>query len=101
MPFASVTVLSVILMSVFPLFALSPVATHGTLKVSQGKIIGTNDNEPVQLAGMSLFWSLWEGERFYNKKVVNWLVDDWNITVIRAALGVGFWKAMILRCQHF
>ncbi len=89
MPFASVTVLSVILMSVFPLFALSPVATHGTLKVSQGKIIGANDNEPVQLAGMSLFWSLWEGERFYNKKVVNWLVDDWNITVIRAALGVG------------
>lgn len=89
MRLATTTVLSVILMSVFPLFALSPVATHGTLKVSQGKIVGNKDNKPVQLAGMSLFWSLWEGEKFYNKKVVNWLVQDWNITVIRAALGVG------------
>ncbi len=85
----TVNVLSVILISVFPLFALSPVATHGTLKVSQGKIVGAKDNKPVQLAGMSLFWSLWEGEKFYNKKVVNWLVQDWNITVIRAAMGVG------------
>lgn len=82
-------VFSVLLISVFPLFALSPVATHGTLKAYQGKIIGAKDNEPVQLAGMSLFWSLWEGEKFYNKKIVNWLVHDWNITVIRAAMGVG------------
>lgn len=89
MPSVIVSAFSVLLLSVFPLFALSPVATHGTLKVSQGKIIGTKDKKPVQLAGMSLFWSLWEGEKFYNKKVVNWLVLDWNITVIRAALGVG------------
>lgn len=89
MPSAKAAVLVIVLLSIFPLFALSPVATHGTLKVSQGKIIGANNNEPVQLAGMSLFWSLWEGEKFYNKKVVNWLVEDWNITVIRAALGVG------------
>jgi len=89
MPSFTVSVLSVLLLSVFPLFALSPVATHGTLKVFQGKITGTKDKEPVQLAGMSLFWSLWEGEKFYNKKVVSWLVQDWNITVIRAAMGVG------------
>jgi endoglucanase len=87
--FSAKSVLSVVILSVFPLFALSPVGTHGTLKVSGVKIIGAKDNEPVQLAGMSMFWSLWEGEKFYNKKVVEWLVQDWNITVIRAALGVG------------
>jgi len=70
-------------------FALSPVGTHGRLKVEEGKIIGSTDNQPVQLAGMSLFWSLWEGEKYYNRKVVNWLVKDWNITVIRACLGIG------------
>lgn len=81
--------LTFILFNALSLFALSPVATHGLLKVSQGKIIGSKDNKPVQLAGMSLFWSLWEGERFYNRPVVNWLVQDWNITLIRASMGVG------------
>jgi endoglucanase len=70
-------------------FALSPVGTHGRLKVEEGTIIGSTDNQPVQLAGMSLFWSLWEGGKYYNRKVVNWLVKDWNITVIRACLGIG------------
>lgn len=85
----SASLLFAVLLNVFSLFALSPVATHGPLKVSEGKIIGTKNNEPVQLAGMSMFWSLWEGEKFYNSNVVSWLVQDWNINLIRAALGVG------------
>ncbi len=70
------------------LYAESPVGTHGALKVSEGRLIGSKDNEPVQVAGMSLFWSLWEGEKFYNRQVVGWLARDWNISVIRAAMGV-------------
>lgn len=89
MPKKIVLVSLFICVNVLSIYALSPVATHGMLKTYQGKIIGEKDNQPVQLAGMSMFWSLWEGERFYNRQVVGWLVQDWNITVIRAAMGVG------------
>jgi endoglucanase len=88
LPRKIITFLCILLISL-PSFALSPVGTHGTLKVAEGKIIGSKDNQPVQLAGMSLFWSLWEGEKYYNRKAVNWLVQNWNITVIRACLGIG------------
>jgi len=69
--------------------ALSPVGTYGKLRVVDGKIVGSSDGAPAQLAGMSLFWSLWEGEKYFNRSVVNWLVTDWHITVIRAPLGIG------------
>jgi endoglucanase len=44
--------------------------------------------QPVQLKGMSLFWHNWMGQ-YYNSATVNWLAEDWNISVIRAAIGVG------------
>ena len=34
-----------------------------------------------------LYWSVWGG-RYYNADLVNWLVDDWNITLIRCAMAV-------------
>lgn len=80
---------TILFLKTVPIFALSPVGTHGRLIISDGKIVGSKDNKPVQVAGMSLFWSLWDGERFYNRNVVGWLIDDWNITVIRASMGVG------------
>lgn len=85
----TVSILIILFFNFAQIFALSPVGTHGSLKVSGNQIIGSKNNEPVQLAGMSMFWSLWEGEKFYTTNLVNWLVEDWNITLIRAALGVG------------
>jgi endoglucanase len=35
---------------------------------------------------MSFFWSQWM-EKFYNPQVVDWLVDDWKVSVVRAAMG--------------
>ena len=64
----------------------TPVELHGNLHVKGNKILDQND-KIVQLRGMSLFWSQWM-ERFYNKKTVQWLVRDWKITVIRAAMGI-------------
>jgi len=67
----------------------SPVAEHGTLKVSGGQILDQN-NEPVQLRGVSLYWTLEENaRRYYNASVVKALKDDWKGNVIRAAMGVG------------
>ena len=72
--------------SVLMISAQTPVEQHGKLSVAGNKIID-QQGQPTQLRGMSLFWSQWMGQ-FYNEKLVNWLVDDWKIQVVRAAMGV-------------
>ena len=62
------------------------VETYGQLRVSGTKMVDQNDN-PVQLQGMSLFWSQWGGE-YYTAGVVGQMKDDWCNNVIRAAMGV-------------
>ena len=64
----------------------SPVEKHGALSVKDGKLLDKN-GEVVVLRGMSLFWSQWMPQ-YYNAKTVQWLVDDWNVTIIRAAMAV-------------
>ncbi len=61
---------------------------HGQLSVDGNRIVNSNDN-PVQLKGMSLFWSQWQGE-FYNYDCIEWLRDDWNIMIIRTTMGVQY-----------
>ncbi len=63
----------------------TPVERHGQLKVKDGNIVGEH-GVPVQLKGMSLFWSQWSN--YYNASVVNSVADNWNATVIRAAMGI-------------
>ena len=69
------------------LFAMSPVEMHGRLSVDGTKIVGEH-GQPVQLMGMSLYWSCWGPQKYWNKDVVDWLVEDWNIDMIRAAMAV-------------
>ena len=52
-----------------------------------GNKIVDKDGKPVALYGMSLFWSQIKG-KYYNYDCIKWLRDDWNCTVVRAALGV-------------
>ena len=63
------------------------VSRHGLLRVVGNKIVGS-DGSPVSLAGVSFGWSQWEAARFYNAGTVNWLKQDWNAGIVRAALGV-------------
>jgi len=65
--------------------AQTPVALHGPLSV-QGAHVVDSTGTPVQLRGMSLFWSMWVG-KYWNAKAVKWLADDWKISVVRAAVG--------------
>jgi len=67
----------------------NPVDVHGDLSVSGNRIVDQN-NAVVSFAGNSMFWSNtnFEAERFYNANVVSWLKQDWNTTIIRAAMGV-------------
>jgi len=66
----------------------SPVARHGHLRVEGHRIVD-KDGNPVQLRGMSLFWSISRGSRsFYNADAVRHIASDWQATVVRAAMGV-------------
>ncbi|MBB6430494.1 glycoside hydrolase family 5 protein [Algisphaera agarilytica] len=64
----------------------TPVERHGQLRVQGTQILDQHD-QPVQLRGMSLFWSQWGGA-FFNPDVVDTLVDDWGVTLIRVPLAV-------------
>ena len=64
------------------------VSTYGQLGVVGSNLVDKNNN-PVQLQGMSLFWSNWDdGYNFYNSGAIQTLRDDWCINVIRVAMGV-------------
>jgi endoglucanase len=68
-----------------PVQASGFVGEHGPLRV-QGNRVVDKAAQPIQLRGMSLFWSQWSD--FYLAKNVDVLADEWKATVVRAALGV-------------
>ena len=76
------------LFTILPIQAGTPVKTHGSLITDENRIVGSVDSKPVQIAGMSMYWTAWGGENFYNRNVVESLVDNWNITLIRAAMTI-------------
>ncbi len=65
----------------------SPVAQNGHLKVI-GTQLSNEKGQPVVLNGISLGWHCFQ-PRFYTKSTVKWLATDWNVNVVRAAMGVG------------
>ena len=62
------------------------VKEYGQLKVKGTQLCDQNGN-PVILRGVSYGWHNW-WPRFYNAENVKWLVKDWKITVVRAAMGI-------------
>lgn len=69
------------------LSAQTPVSKNGALHVEKGKIVNQYGVEP-QLRGISLSWSLWAGQKYYNPDVVDWLANDFKISILRVAMGV-------------
>jgi len=68
--------------------ASSIVDRRGALRI-QGTQLVDKDGKQIQLTGMSLFWSTFgDGSPFYDTATVNWLVKDWQISLIRIAMGV-------------
>ena len=60
--------------------AVPPITTQGNQVLIGG--------QQGSLAGNSFFWSNFGGDAYYNANVVAWLKDDWNTTIVRAAMGV-------------
>jgi endoglucanase len=67
--------------------AQTPVAKNGALHVEGGQIVNQH-GVPPQLRGISFSWSIWQGRKYYNTDVVDWLASDFKVSVIRAAMAV-------------
>ncbi|TVR70152.1 MAG: glycoside hydrolase family 5 protein [Marinilabiliales bacterium] len=79
--------MSVLITPGFISAAQTPVETHGRLRVEGNRIVGEH-GEPVQLMGMSHYWSVWGPQKYYNADVVRWLVEDWKVDLARASMAV-------------
>ena len=76
-----------LLLSCVCLKAQSPVSRHGKLSVNNGIIINSK-GVPPQLRGISMSWSIWQGQKYYNHHVVDWLCKDFNVSLLRASMAV-------------
>ena len=66
----------------------TPVARHGQLRVC-GTTMCDRTGARVQLRGVSSFWLNWENPAYAeNLSALRWMRDNWNLQVIRAAMGV-------------
>lgn len=66
----------------------TPVERHGALHVADGKLRG-EDGSAVQLRGVSSMWLNWEDDGYAeNLTSLRWMRDNWNLSLIRAAMGV-------------
>jgi len=86
MKLLKITVLFIFLLFNIINLLSQPVNKHGQLKVENTKIIDKTGNTCV-LRGMSLGWHNW-WPRFYNTGTIEWLYNEWECNIVRAALGV-------------
>ncbi len=76
---------TILALCVIMMHASNPVKEWGQLQVKDAQLCD-QQGHPVVLRGVSLGWhNLWP--RFYNKKTIKWLKQDWHPTIIRAAIG--------------
>lgn len=66
---------------------VGPVGYYGEMEVSGNRIHGSKTDSPMQVKGMSFFWSNWSSEH-YNSSMVDRMVDEFKVEIIRAAYGV-------------
>jgi endoglucanase len=65
----------------------TPVSKNGALRVERGIVVNSNGHPP-QLRGISFSWSIWGGRKYYNPAVVNWLTNDFKVSIIRLSMAV-------------
>lgn len=65
----------------------SPVAAYGQLRI-EGQNLVAADGSPVQLKGVSTMWLNWENRYGESKGALQWMRDNWGLSVIRAAMGI-------------
>ncbi|TYQ17724.1 UNVERIFIED_CONTAM: endoglucanase [Acetivibrio alkalicellulosi] len=66
---------------------VTPVSYYGKMVASGNSIIGSKTNAPMQVKGMSFFWSNWSGP-YYNSATVDRMVDEFQCEILRVAYGI-------------
>lgn len=68
----------------------TPAAYYGPLRIRDGKVVSARNCQPVQLQGLSFFWSNsgWGQEYWWSKEHVTDFVQNWKVELLRAAMGV-------------
>lgn len=64
----------------------TPVSEHGRLRIKDRQVVDSL-GKPFQLTGMSLNWSIWGGEKFFNAGAIKSAVE-WGANVIRIPIAV-------------
>lgn len=68
--------------------ANTPVSRNGALRVEGAQLLN-EQGEPVQLKGVSSMWLNWENTGYAESlEGLEWMRDNWNLSVIRAAMGI-------------
>lgn len=65
----------------------NPVSYFGEMVVNGNRINGSKTGQPMQVKGMSFFWSNWSGP-YYNASTVDRMVDEFKVEIVRVAYGV-------------
>jgi endoglucanase len=65
----------------------TPVNYFGEMVVNGNHINGSKTNAPMQVKGMSFFWSNWS-EKYWTAATVDKMVDEFQCEVVRASYGV-------------
>jgi len=65
----------------------TPVGVNGHLRI-EGPDLVNESGAVVQLKGISTMWLNWEQRYSASKEGLRWLRDNWDLSVIRAAMGV-------------
>jgi endoglucanase len=65
----------------------SAVSRYGQLRIENARLVDSAGN-PVQLEGVSSMWLNWESGYSQYADGLNWMRDNWNVELIRAAMGV-------------
>jgi endoglucanase len=69
------------------LHAQTPVEKNGALSVKGNQVVNQY-GVPPELRGLSFSWSIWQGRKYYNTDVVDWINKDFKVSLIRAAMAV-------------
>jgi endoglucanase len=78
----------------------TPVEAHGQLTVVGTELVDQN-GDAVQLKGVSSMWLNWETQGYAeDAEALLWMRDHWNLSVIRAAMGVEPSGAYLSNPEH-
>ena len=86
--FCRISLIPVFLLFIYHAAAAQTFADiHGALKIEDGRVVNSS-GQPPQLRGISFSWSIWGGKKYYNTQVVDWLIRDFKVSLIRLSMAI-------------